>query len=401
MGPMEHTKEAAKPAHDEGATLPLPSVPFLSPGMKGWPDFVAWRLANGSMCHLCPLNGKRKVGCDGDPRADHIGIGEAPGKDESEDGIAWGLPFGRPFKGRAGYLFKLEMLGAADLATVEELDPSDVGKRWPRVSKIKVWMGNLAMCQPPKNKITSKEGKKAVVACGESLKKLVLMLLRANLHRTLDPMGAYPTSFLLGKTPATPGFKAVPIESYRGYEMGPYDLAFYEKMLAPTPDIDRIRYLLRGVKPPPIWVGVKREEPLVYHAMTFDPVDFTYRETSIRYDLGWKPLVTWIIKALDKAGKDAEKEAAIAATPAEIIEWGKEYRKQKAAATRAAKKGLTLLDVLKEGIEHREKKKRDDTGRKRRARRDDGVPDTQGELLPAPRRRRSKVVRVGPGYGND
>lgn len=393
---MEPIEETAERQTREGSRTPTPSVPFLSEGMKGWPDFVAWRLAGGGdpnarcLCELCPLNGKRKVGCDGDPRSKHLAIGESPGKDESEDGIPYGRPYGRPFKGKAGYLFKLEMLVAAELA--KAIDEGE--HKWPRVADMKVWVANLIQCQPPKNKITTKEGKKAEIACGESLKRLVLMLLTADPNRTVDPMGAYPTSWILGKTPAQKGFKAVPINAYRGYELGPYDLDFYKRMLAPTPLNERIAYLLRGVKPPKSWVGVKREEPGLYRAMTFDPETFEYRETVIRCDTGWKPLVTWIIKALDKASKDAEKEAAIRRTPAEIIEWGKLWRKQKGAATRAAKRLAENPDGESKG-DREDEAKRNDTGRTRSKRRDVD-PSVEGESKP---RKSSRPVRISHGDG--
>jgi uracil-DNA glycosylase family 4 len=315
------------------------------------------------MCELCPLNGQRKVGCDGPPKSKHLAIGEAPGVNEEEDGIAYGRPYGRPFKGKAGYLFKLEMLVAAELATA--IDQGE--HRWPRVTDPKVWFANLIMCRPPKNKITTKEGKKAVVACGESLKKLVLMILRADVNRTLDPMGAYPTSFLMGKSPADEKFKAIPIDSYRGYEMGPYDLAFYEQMLAPMDPIKRLKYLLRGKKPPKEFVGLPRKE------WSDDP--------EVRMaQMGWKNHLMIFMNMVKKAARDAEKKAAIDALPAEITEWAELWKAQKKGPKR--------------------EKKRDDTGSEgptRRGRKplspfpEDGE---SGDPTPRTRRPRKAVVRI-------
>src|SRR5689334_5719331 len=102
------------------------------------PYFVEERLAHGSYCRLCPLNGQRKVGCDGPPDSAFIGIAEAPGKDEEEDGKGRGQKYGRPLVGKTGYLLKTQQLAHPDVGLVEtETRP---GSKWPRVTKLHIFL---------------------------------------------------------------------------------------------------------------------------------------------------------------------------------------------------------------------------------------------------------------------
>lgn len=130
--------------------------------MSRTPDFVDWRLRY-SHCHVCPLNGQRKVGHDGPPpeEANLFAVAEAPGADEESHGIARGIKYGRPLVGKTGYFWKLEQLGPAGLARIEQRR----GSKWPEVKAVEVHMMNVIMCRPPRNKIDSKEGKVAVRCC--------------------------------------------------------------------------------------------------------------------------------------------------------------------------------------------------------------------------------------------
>src|SRR3990172_5932090 len=101
-------------------------------------DWVEWRLAHGSLCYACPLNGQRKVGCDGPSDAPLIQIAEAPSADEEKHGRAEGAPYGRPLVGKSGYLFKVRALAPAGLATLSHA-PRD---KWPRVRSLNVFLMN-------------------------------------------------------------------------------------------------------------------------------------------------------------------------------------------------------------------------------------------------------------------
>src|SRR5437899_1001156 len=119
-------------------------------------DFVEERLRHGSYCHLCPLNKQRKVGCDGPPDAKIIGIAEAPGQKEEEYGRGK-FKYGRALVGPTGYYLKTETLAHpdVDLATVQDRPRS----QWKDVTELNVFLMNVVMCRPPKNKLNTKEGK--------------------------------------------------------------------------------------------------------------------------------------------------------------------------------------------------------------------------------------------------
>src|SRR5712675_113764 len=132
----------------------LPEPPFSG-------DLVNWRLSRGSFCSLCPLNHKRKVGCAGPLDANVILIGEMPGKDETEYN-EHSQPYGEPFVGRSGNMWKTDLLGPAGLA---EITP---GLKYAKVKRLKAFIMNAAMCQPPKNKANSPIGRKALLCCHDS-----------------------------------------------------------------------------------------------------------------------------------------------------------------------------------------------------------------------------------------
>ncbi len=129
-------------------------------------DFVTERLAHGALCHVCPLNGQRKVGHDGPPPEDaqFFAIAEAPGGDEESSGIARGAKYGRVLSSKVGYFWKLEQLVPAGLAKSEQRKNT----RWPEIKAMEVHTLPVIMCKPPKDKIESKEGKKAVRCCANS-----------------------------------------------------------------------------------------------------------------------------------------------------------------------------------------------------------------------------------------
>lgn len=262
-----------------------------------YPRFVEERLKY-TMCHICPLNGQRKVGHDGPADADIYGIYEAPGADEEEDRITKGHKYGRPLQGKTGYFTRVRHLAPVGL---QELHPPAPGRTAPRLGKMHIHLLNVAMCRPPKNKIDSPEGKKAVRCCANSARWFLNERLRENPHRTLAPAGGTALSMLRGvKTP---------IEPYRGRFMVKGDESF------PYEDENEImKYVLRGVKPKEEWWEA-------FEAWIKAFVKF-YRATS-RY-------------VERQAEKDAE--AAVLSSNGWLTDWTKLWKKQKAARTRQLKK---------------------------------------------------------------
>ena len=208
--------------------------------MSQYPTYVEERLAHGSLCHVCPLNGQRKVGHDGPADARHIGIAEAPGADEEAYGATRGYKYGLPLVGATGYFFKLNHLVPRGLADVLQGKRRD-GTTYDYVGNLRVHLMNVIMCRPPDNKIDSREGKRAVKCCANSARWFLNERLRENPNRMLNPMGGTALSLLRGEK--------TPIDPYRGRVLGPYTgLAFpYE------PEADIYKYVLRGMKPKEEW----------------------------------------------------------------------------------------------------------------------------------------------------
>lgn len=259
-------------------------------------NLVRWRLAHGSLCHLCPLNGQRKVGCDGPQDADHILIGEAPGHDEEtyRSGVD---EFGLPFQGKSGWAMKNFLLAPAGLVDVAQVR----GAKWARIRQLNAFILNVIMCRPPKNKITSPNGRKAVAACHESAIAVVKELFRIDPHRAIETLGGTALEMI---QPATKGKVGV----HRGR---PRQIRI--DLLEPMPWEKRIRILLRGKKPPGEWTGKPRKE-WVAEEIPGDP----YGHMA---EIGWRNHIGWILKAIEKgpaieaklkekAAKDAAKAEA-------------------------------------------------------------------------------------------
>jgi hypothetical protein len=229
------------------------------------PDFVGERLAHGALCHVCPLNGQRKVGHDGPPPEDaqFFAIAEAPDEGESEYGIARGAKYGRTLAGKKGYFWKVEQLATVGLARIEKRKDS----RWPDVKGMDVHTMPVIMCRPTRDRIDSKEGKQAVRCCANSARWFINTYI------------------------------------YDGEERLPYE-----------PEADIHKYVLRGRKPTEAW---------------------------------WPDFELWLkgfIKAQRKHDRAMVKqqakadEARFLAENPWLVDWTKLYKKQLAAAKRAAKK---------------------------------------------------------------
>jgi uracil-DNA glycosylase family 4 len=173
----------------------------------------------------------RKVGCDGNIDSDFVLTGEAPGTDETkfERGRR---KYGLPFVGKSGWTMKAYLLGPAGLADVR----TKPGSKWPRVVSVKPFIANVAMCQPPKNKIDSPQGRRAVLCCGDSYTAMIQELEKRK-----------PRMFIqLGGT----ALQAMTGETKIGQHRGRFKWVDIAK-LEPRGFDAVAKLVLRGVKPPP------------------------------------------------------------------------------------------------------------------------------------------------------
>jgi uracil-DNA glycosylase family 4 len=134
-------------------------------------------------CRRCKLWGGRKtiVYGQGNPRAELVFVGEAPGAEEDEQGLA--------FVGRAGQLL------------------TDIIEKGLRMRRSEVWIGNILKCRPPQNRNPEPD---EVLACQPFLEAQI----RAIRPRVIVGLGKFGAQFLL-KT-------AQPITRLRGH-VGEYD----------------------------------------------------------------------------------------------------------------------------------------------------------------------------------
>jgi uracil-DNA glycosylase family 4 len=117
-------------------------------------------------CRRCPLAERRRnlVFGAGDPAAELVFVGEAPGRDEDEQGV--------PFVGAAGQKLT-EIIAAMGLARGQ------------------VYICNVLKCRPPENRVPQPN---EVAACSPFLHEQLLAVA----PRVLVTLGAYPARTLLG-----------------------------------------------------------------------------------------------------------------------------------------------------------------------------------------------------------
>ncbi len=128
-------------------------------------------------CQRCRLAGGRKtiVFGQGNPRAELMFVGEAPGAEEDEQGLA--------FVGRAGRLL------------------TDIIEKGLKMKRSDVWIGNILKCRPPKNRNPETD---EVMACQPFLEAQI----RTIRPKVLVALGKFSAHWLL-KT-------ATPITRLRG-----------------------------------------------------------------------------------------------------------------------------------------------------------------------------------------
>lgn len=254
-----------------------------------------------SLCHVCPLNGQRKVGSDGPPDAEFLGLFEAPGADEEEHNLTgkYATKYGRPLQGKTGYFMRVRHLGHPDVG-LQELLPPKPGRTAPRLGALKIHLMNVAMCRPPNNKIDSPEGKKAIRCCGNGARWQINEWLKRNPNGTILPAGGTALSLLRGSK--------TPIEPYRGRHMGLGAALEYED------ENEIYKYVLRGVKPKEEWWG-----------------DFLiWLKSFLKL---WKSTA----RALERAKKKDTDTDFLSNNPW-LADWAKLWKKQKAAIARQQKK---------------------------------------------------------------
>ncbi len=134
-------------------------------------------------CRRCRLSSGRKtiVFGQGNPRAELMFVGEAPGAEEDEQGLA--------FVGRAGQLL------------------TDIIEKGLRMRRADVWIGNILKCRPPQNRNPEPD---EVLSCQPFLEAQI----RAIRPRVLVGLGKFGAHWLL-KT-------AEPITRLRG-RVGVYE----------------------------------------------------------------------------------------------------------------------------------------------------------------------------------
>jgi len=152
-------------------------------------------------CRLCPLAESRTqtVFGVGNPRADWMIIGEAPGADEDRQG--------EPFVGRAGRLLN-EMLAA-------------VGLRRPDV-----FIANILKCRPPNNRDPHAD---EVEACTDYLRRQVELIA----PRLIIALGRIAAQNLLGEN-ATLGRMRGRLYSYPGTDI-PVVVTYHPAYLLRSP----------------------------------------------------------------------------------------------------------------------------------------------------------------------
>jgi uracil-DNA glycosylase family 4 len=164
-----------------------PRAPRAAPSGAGREEDAAARLAAVRAelgdCRRCRLAGGRKtiVFGQGDPEAELMFVGEGPGADEDEQGLA--------FVGRAGQLL------------------TDIIEKGMKLRRADVWIGNVVKCRPPQNRNPEPD---EVLACQPFLEAQI----RSIRPKVLVGLGKFAAHWLL-KT-------AEPITRLRG-RLGEYE----------------------------------------------------------------------------------------------------------------------------------------------------------------------------------
>jgi DNA polymerase len=179
----------APPPRPSAPKAPRPAgPPVLTPEGVTLPDLEGVRGWIGE-CQRCRLAGGRKtiVFGQGDPPADLLFVGEAPGADEDEQGLA--------FVGRAGQLL------------------TDIIEKGLKIPRKDVFIANVLKCRPPQNRNPEPD---EILACQPFLEKQIALIQ----PKVLVGLGKFsaqwlfksmePISRLRGRVGDYNGIKVVP-----------------------------------------------------------------------------------------------------------------------------------------------------------------------------------------------
>jgi uracil-DNA glycosylase family 4 len=265
-------------------------------------EYVEWRLANGSACHVCPAKSQRKVGCDGPIAAGIIGIGEAPGEDEEKWGRHRGARYGTPFVGASGYKLRRDNLARAGLVDVVPTSK----KPYPELRNLRAFLTNVVMCRPPENKIDSPVGRQMVRCCENSFYAFVERLLSEDPNRTFVAIGATAATALRRR--------ATKIDAHRGRVTHAPDVgAWVARHCKRVPEAEVLKLALRGRKPKEEWW----------------PQFEVFLKGFLRL---YKSSARGLQRKIDKR----EKEQLLSGLPW-LVEWTKVWKKQRAAVRKREK----------------------------------------------------------------
>jgi DNA polymerase len=191
-GPVPGAALAAPSAGPRVGPVPTPprppAAPVLSPEGAELRDLGAVRDWVGD-CQRCKLAGGRKtiVFGQGNPQAQLMFVGEAPGADEDEQGLA--------FVGRAGQLL------------------TDIIEKGLKIPRADVFIANVLKCRPPQNRNPEPD---EILACQPFLEKQIA-LIRPKVLVGLGKFSAQwlfksmePISRLRGRIGDFDGIKVVP-----------------------------------------------------------------------------------------------------------------------------------------------------------------------------------------------
>lgn len=144
---------------------PLPAWPVVPSGDPGGLTDLDGVLGWTGDCRRCKLAGTRTniVFGQGNPEAELMFIGEAPGADEDEQGLA--------FVGRAGQLL------------------TDIIEKGMKMSRADVYIANILMCRPPGNRNPEPD---EILACQPFLEKKIELIR----PRVIVGLGKFPSQWL-------------------------------------------------------------------------------------------------------------------------------------------------------------------------------------------------------------
>ena len=156
---LEFFRDIGAQALDIGRPAALQPSPEPGPALKPMPQNNAPHDATAALatvreelgdCQRCKLAPRRThiVFSSGNPNAELVFVGEAPGADEDEQGL--------PFVGRAGQLLT---------KIIESIDPA--------IKRPDVYICNVLKCRPPENRNPEPD---EVLACNPFLKKQLAVI---------------------------------------------------------------------------------------------------------------------------------------------------------------------------------------------------------------------------------